>query len=222
MTPNKEDYLKIILELGGDEHKVANKQVGAAIGVAAASVTEMVDKLEEARLVTHTPYHGIQLTDSGRLAAAKLVRNHRLWEVFLMTQLLYPYDALHSEAELLEHATTDDMANRLDYFLKRPKTCPHGGAIPDANGNYVHQSTTPLADLQPGAKATVERVMDESNLLDFLSVIDIKLNDEVLAVDNSNGGITLRVSRTGKVVMVKSEFAQGIFITSPEIIAANK
>ena len=83
MTPKKEDYLKIIFELGGKQKKVANKQLAMALGVAAGSVTEMVGKLVKEGLVAHTPYAGISLTAKGRTIAERLVRRHRLWEVFL-------------------------------------------------------------------------------------------------------------------------------------------
>ena len=81
MTPKKEDYLKIIFELGGREKKVSNKQIAMSLNIAAGSVTEMVNKLVKEGLVTHTPYSGISLTDEGVKVAEKLVRRHRLWEI---------------------------------------------------------------------------------------------------------------------------------------------
>ncbi len=87
MTPNKEDYLKIIFELGGDAKKVTNKEILAGLNVSAASVTEMVNKLVKENYVNHTPYQGIQLTSEGAREAALLVRNHRLWEVFFSRQV---------------------------------------------------------------------------------------------------------------------------------------
>ena len=131
MTPNKEDYLKLIFEIGGDTELVSNKQIVAGMHVSAASVSEMINKLGEEKLVAHTPYQGIQLTSAGRKKAAILVRNHRLWEVFLVKCLKYPADAVHQEAEKLEHALTPEMAKRLAAMLGNPQYCPHGGVIPD-------------------------------------------------------------------------------------------
>lgn len=82
MTPNKEDYLKMIFELGGDTQLISNKQIVIGLDVSAASVSEMITKLVEQHYVTHTPYQGIKLTATGQKRAALLVRNHRLWEVF--------------------------------------------------------------------------------------------------------------------------------------------
>ncbi|WP_155286409.1 metal-dependent transcriptional regulator [Lacticaseibacillus zhaodongensis] len=216
MTPNKEDYLKIILELGGDTRKVNNKEIVASLNVSAASVSEMISKMVKQNYVTHTPYQGIQLTKSGISLAAKLVRNHRLWEVFLMKQLLYPYDALHKEAEALEHATTDDMANRLDYLLEHPRYCPHGGVIPDANGKYEQQSRVTMASLAIGDRARVERVIDETSLLDYLSAIDIKLGDSVFVLAATPKLLTVRNARTKKVTPIQALNAKNVFVDQIE------
>ena len=87
MTPNREDYLKIILELGGDTTKVNNKQIVSSLDVSAASVSEMISKLVKEELVEHSPYQGVQLTASGLQKASSLIRKHRLWEVFLVEHL---------------------------------------------------------------------------------------------------------------------------------------
>ena len=103
MTPKKEDYLKIIFELGGTKKKVSNKQIAMSLNVAAGSVTEMVNKLVKEGLAAHTPYAGISLTDEGIEVAEKLVRRHRLWETFLVEKLDYQLSEVHDEAEVLEH-----------------------------------------------------------------------------------------------------------------------
>lgn len=82
MTPNREDYLKLILELGGDQKKINNKQIVSGLDVSAASVSEMISKLLKEGLVEHSPYQGVQLTESGLASASALIRKHRLWEVF--------------------------------------------------------------------------------------------------------------------------------------------
>lgn len=216
MTPNEEDYLKIIMELGGDDHTVSNKEIVTHLNVSAASVSEMVTKMVKQRYVTHTPYQGIQLTNTGNKIAARLVRNHRLWEVFLMKQLLYPYDALHKEAEALEHATTDDLANRLDYLLQRPQTCPHGGVIPDANGHYKKQHFAQMSTMVVGDKAVVARVIDEAALLDYLSALDLKLGDFVYVLQATPTLMTVRNSRTKKVLTVQTANAENVFVDKIE------
>ncbi|KRO17974.1 metal-dependent transcriptional regulator [Lacticaseibacillus saniviri] len=192
MTPNKEDYLKLIMELGGDEELISNKQIVGGMQVSAASVSEMISKLVEQNYVTHTPYQGIQLTESGRRAAALLVRNHRLWEVFLVQELQYPVDAIHVEAEALEHATTAEMANRLAARLNYPQFCPHGGVIPDASGHYQPQSRLSLEQLEVGDFAIIDRILDESALIDYIGQLNLKIGDQVEITAKSDDTITLK------------------------------
>ena len=117
MTPMKEDYLKIIFELGGSHKKVSNKDISLGLGIAGGSVTEMVSKLSDEGLVVHEPYAGISLTEKGQKYAAELVRKHRLWETFLVDKLHYNFADVHSEAEVLEHQTSDRLATARKHVL---------------------------------------------------------------------------------------------------------
>ena len=120
MTPNREDYLKIILELGGDTTKVNNKQIVSSLDVSAASVSEMISKLVKEELVEHSPYQGVQLTASGLQKASSLIRKHRLWEVFLVEHLDYSWNEVHDDAEVLEHVTSEHLADHLENYLNHP------------------------------------------------------------------------------------------------------
>jgi len=110
MTPNREDYLKLILELGGDQIKISNKQIVSGLNISAASVSEMITKLVKEGLVEHTPYQGVQLTLAGLTSASALIRRHRLWEVFLVEHLNYTWNEVHDDAEVLEHVTSEKLA----------------------------------------------------------------------------------------------------------------
>ncbi len=133
MTPNREDYLKIILELGGDTTKVNNKQIVSSLAVSPASVSEMISKLVKEQLVEHSPYQGVQLTETGLQKASSLIRKHRLWEVFLVEHLDYSWNEVHDDAEVLEHVTSEQLADHLEDYLNHPMHCPHGGIIPKKN-----------------------------------------------------------------------------------------
>ncbi|WP_125705332.1 metal-dependent transcriptional regulator [Lacticaseibacillus daqingensis] len=212
MTPNKEDYLKMIFELGGDTALISNKQIVAGLDVSAASVSEMVTKLVEQRYVTHTPYQGIKLTASGQQKAAMLVRNHRLWEVFLVQSLGYPVDAIHQEAEKLEHATTPEMADRLAKMLGKPQYCPHGGVIPDSDGHYLDQSRVALADVEVGQKGHIERVVDEAAVIDYIFGLGLHIEDHFTVVDKDQQTVTLHQTETGKDLPIERKRASHIFV----------
>ena len=117
MTQSKEDYLKIIYEADLRNEEVNNKYIMKELGVSAASVSEMLKKLEKEGYVEYIPYHNIVITKKGIKEAASLVRKHKLWEVFLMQHLGYTWSEVHEEAEQLEHVTSDKMIERLDQFL---------------------------------------------------------------------------------------------------------
>lgn len=130
MNISKENYLKTIFRL--QKEICTNKLLAAKLGISAPSVTEMVRKLREEGLVRQQ-VRKIELTDSGNLLAKKIIRKHRIWEVFLSEKLLYPDDRVHELAEKLEHATDDELLQRLEQFLSYPKVCPHGMRIDESD-----------------------------------------------------------------------------------------
>ena len=214
MTPKKEDYLKIIFELGGREKKVTNKQIAMSLNIAAGSVTEMVNKLVKEGLATHEPYAGISLTEEGVSVAERLVRRHRLWETFLVEKLNYKLQDVHSDAEVLEHVTSDNLMDHLEVFLDHPKHCPHGGVIPDKTGHYEEESHLTLAEAKVGQEIVVDRFTDNHDLLTYLDDIDIKIGDrlEVLAQAPFEGPIKLRFKDSGQETSIGYKAAHYIFV----------
>lgn len=195
MTPMKEDYLKIIFELGGTTKKVSNKQISQSLDIAAGSVTEMFSKLVEDGLAIHTPYAGISLTDDGVELAEQLVRKHRLWETFLVDKLDYKLSEVHQDAEQLEHVTSEKLTNSLADFLGNPEHCPHGGVIPTADGEHREYSHIQLSELADGAIATVDRFSDNRDLLTYLDQIDFDLGDKIKVLSQApfEGPITVQL-----------------------------
>ncbi|QIL46944.1 metal-dependent transcriptional regulator [Vagococcus coleopterorum] len=193
MTPNKEDYLKLIFELGGYEKKISNKSIVAGLNVSAASVSEMISKLEKDNYVKHSPYQGVQLTDNGLKQASALVRKHRLWEVFLVEHLNYSWNDVHIEAEVLEHVTSSELAERLELFLESPTVCPHGGIIPSKDQVIQEIKHPALSEVAAGQTVRIERVIDETELLDYLVSINLNINDVVTITEIGayEGSLTL-------------------------------
>ncbi|HCI0285854.1 TPA: metal-dependent transcriptional regulator [Enterococcus faecium] len=212
MTPNREDYLKIILELSGDTTKVNNKQIVSSLDVSAASVSEMISKLVKEELVEHSPYQGVQLTASGLQKASSLIRKHRLWEVFLVEHLDYSWNEVHDDAEVLEHVTSEHLADHLENYLNHPEHCPHGGSIPKKE-EVVHEERRQTLESYPvGTKVRIARVLDEKELLDYLVTIDLNINEEYEIVDIAayEGPITIQNDR--KKIPVSFKAASTIFV----------
>ena len=159
VTRAMEDYLKALFELG--EHDVKPRDLAAAVGVSPASVTGMLQKLAELRLVTYRKYHGASLSAAGRDLALETLRHHRLLETYLARALGYGWHEVHDEAERLEHVISEDFEERVDVLLGRPTHDPHGDPIPRRDGSVPATSGGPLSALDVGVSATITRIVDQ-------------------------------------------------------------
>ena len=130
MTPNKEDYLKCIYEIGTEVEKISNKEIASRMQVSPPAVTEMIKRMISEGLLVKDKSRGYLLTDLGSQLVSDLYRKHRLIEVFLLKNLGYTTEEVHEEAEVLEHTVSEHFIDQLDHMLGTPKTCPHGGTIP--------------------------------------------------------------------------------------------
>lgn len=213
MTPNKEDYLKTIFKLGGGERLVPNKDIAQTLGIAAASVSEMLVKLSKEGLLEYEPYKGSRLTSSGLQKAISMVRGHRLWEVFLMRHLQYSWSEAHEDAELLEHITPSRLTNRLDRFLNFPAYCPHGAVIPQPDGVMESVALRPLSHVTKGERTQLRLVTEERELLDYMEGLGVKIGSdlEVLSVGAYEGPVTVKTE--GKEVSISYKAACQIYVT---------
>ena len=179
-TPGLEEYLESLYKLsdGRAGEPVTTSALASDLGIAPASVTEMVKRLGEQGLVEHVPYKGARLTVSGLAEGAAMVRNHRLWERFLVDVLHMDWDEVHEEACALEHATSAHLAEHLATFLSHPETCPHGYPLPPTTasgppGRRENSRPSPnasgrrLYDLEPGFVGEVSAVEETPELLRY-------------------------------------------------------
>lgn len=133
LNRGEEDYLKGMYKLQGvfeEEVFIKTKELMTLFGHSLPSVNEMVKRLQEEGFVSYKPYVGVSLTKKGFLQGEKLIKKHRLWELFLTASLGLSSEEVHEEAEKLEHATSDRVLEALDAFLNYPENCPHGQPIP--------------------------------------------------------------------------------------------
>lgn len=214
-THSEENYLKAIWKL--IEHSGENVSTNAIAGVVntrAASVTDMLKKLADKKLISYQPYKGVTLTVRGRKVAIEVVRKHRLWEVFLVEKMGYKWDEVHEIAEQLEHIRSVSLTEKLDKFLGFPKVDPHGDPIPDKSGKISEQRQIPLSELEEGKKGIMTGVADHSTLfLRFLDQHEIQLGDTIIAKTVTDYDQSMEISvNKKKTIHISHEVSRNILI----------
>ncbi|MFL5867475.1 MAG: metal-dependent transcriptional regulator [Thermoleophilaceae bacterium] len=191
-----QDYAKAIWSLAQrSDEPVSTSALAERLDVSPASASAMVKRLESLGLATREPYHGVELTAAGERVALEVVRHHRLLELYLAQALGMPWDRVHAEAEVLEHAISDELSERIAEALGNPTHDPHGDPIPTADGLIEERATTTLAELEPGAAGTFVRVSDsDPEMLRYLSERGISPGDsfEVLQKEPFDGPLSVR------------------------------
>ena len=187
-----ENYLKAIFV--GETHLVAGQklvpmgQLAAALGIAPGTATTMVKALAESGLVAYEPYNGVRLTGAGEKLAARVLRRHRLIELFLVQVMGMNWDEVHEDAEQMEHVVSDRLIERIDGMLGHPEFDPHGDPIPTADGQLAQRSLESLLTCPLHTPVTVARVTDqdaaflrfiESHHLKPGQTIEVEERDEV-------------------------------------------
>ncbi len=194
-----ENYVKAIYQIAGPEGQAAaTGKLAEALEVSPGSVTSMLKTLSESGLAEYVPYEGARLTDQGRALALRVLRRHRLIELFLVKTLDLSWDEVHEEAENMEHAVSDLLIDRIDAFLGYPASDPHGDPIPKADGTVPRTAGRRLADLAAGETFRIERVTDQSSdFLRYLTEAGLRLGAEgrVVANRTSAGVITVAVGK---------------------------
>ena len=175
-----QDYLKAVwssTEWGGPGASVTG--LARRMGVAPSTASENVARLVEAGLLEHETYRTVSLSPEGRRRAMAMVRRHRLLETYLVSALGFEWDEVHAEAEVLEHAVSDRLLDRLDAALGRPVRDPHGDPIPRADGILVEPSLRPVEALATGESGVVARILDDPAILRDLAAAGIGLDVRV-------------------------------------------
>jgi DtxR family Mn-dependent transcriptional regulator len=191
-----QDYSKAIWAIARRaEGAVSTSAIAERLGVSAASASAMVKKLESLGLVSREPYHGVRLTAAGERVALEVVRHHRLLELYLAEALGMPWDRVHEEAEVLEHAISPELSELIAAKLGNPTHDPHGDPIPTPEGRIDETPTQPLAELEPGARGVLVRVSDaEPEMLRYLAGRGIAPGDgfEVVGREPFDGPLCVR------------------------------
>ena len=213
LSESIEDYLKAIYSLERELGKVVTTQLAERLEVTPASVTGMVRKLADMKLVTYKPYQGVTLTKAGRKVALEVIRHHRLLELYLNEMMGVPWDKVHQEAEKLEHAISEEREDRIDQLLGHPTTDPHGSPIPTKAGKVNNSSSKKLSEMRSGEKAKIVEIRDEdSELLRYVGELGLFPGNsfEVVNVAPYKGPITLKIK--SKKIIVGREAAKQILV----------
>lgn len=215
LSKNEEDYLKCLFSLLVIEsyEKVGTNQLAAAMSVSPASANSMVKKLRSKELLTFQRYGKVELTEAGRKIAVLLIRKHRLWETFLYEKLDFTWDEVHEVAEQLEHVSSEKLISKLDEFLGKPKTDPHGEPIPDAQGNLAPVKKSTLAEVEAGNTCRLVSVRDSSAaFLQYVTEIGLGLKSQIKIIEKRSFDNSLLVEIDGRQISVSEKFSLNVFV----------
>ncbi|MAR39670.1 MAG: iron-dependent repressor [Flavobacteriales bacterium] len=185
ITSAEENYLKAILSISlKEDSKVSTNSISREIGTSAASVSDMLKKLQDKKLIKYEKYKGVELSKKGEIKAINILRKHRLWETFLVNNLGFNWGEVHDVAEQLEHIKSSELIDRLDSYLSFPKYDPHGEPIPNKEGKIPSRNTIPLNELKVGIKGNVMGVtLDDKTFLNYLTQLNISIGTEIELIE---------------------------------------
>jgi DtxR family Mn-dependent transcriptional regulator len=214
MTFSEENYLKTIYHLTIiSDAEVSTNAIAEMMETKASSVTDMLKKLADKDLVNYIKYQGVSLTNKGKLTAKMIVRKHRLWEVFLVEKLNFPWDEVHDIAEQLEHIKSEQLINKLDDFLGNPTEDPHGDPIPNAKGQIIAIEKQLLSELSENQTGICVGVKDSSS--EFLKYLDkqgIALGSRIEIIEKETFDSSLKINLDSKELTISNKIAGNLFV----------
>jgi len=217
LSYTEENYLKAIFHLSGDgEKEVFTNNISEMLETKPASVTDMLKKLAQKDLVHYKKYQGVTLTKIGRSNALKVIRKHRLWEVFLVEKLKFNWDEVHEIAEQLEHIQSNLLIERLDEFLGHPAYDPHGDPIPTVDGKIKVKKMVLLCDVREGFSGEVACLKEtSSSFLKYLDKIGIKIgtNIRVNHIMEFDASMDVNIGNSKVTSNISNEVSKNIFVT---------
>ncbi|PWK28809.1 DtxR family iron (metal) dependent repressor [Arcicella aurantiaca] len=211
----EENYLKIIYKLSAEtESEISTNAVAELTQTKAASVTDMLRKLSEKQLVSYQKYQGVRLTEKGAEVALKVIRKHRLWEVFLVNKLGFNWDEVHEIAEELEHINSEELVQRLDEFLDYPQFDPHGDPIPDKDGKMPELGYKNLSGIAINQTVVMMGVAQHStSFLQYLAKIGMNLGANVTIIEINDFDKSMTINNGGNSnYFISHEVAKNILV----------
>lgn len=210
----EENYIKAIWHLQQTDSNVTTNELAAELSTKPASVTDMLKRLKEKKLLNYEPYYGVKLNAEGKKLALNIIRKHRLWEYFLVEKLKFNWDEVHAIAEELEHVSSPELVKRLDDFLGNPRFDPHGDPIPDHSGKMESINQISLHELKEHTAAIVTGVGDQSSsLLELLNRKNINIGTKLEIKQRNSFDASVEIKlRNQPLVTISEQLAKKIFV----------
>jgi len=212
----EENYLKAIYHLDKSHTDgVSTNAIAIKMDTKASSVTDMVQKLADKKVLSYQKYKGAFLTEEGKKIAVNVIRKHRLWEVFLVEKLNFHWDEVHEIAEQLEHIKSEELITRLDSFLEYPDFDPHGDPIPDKDGIIKPTEKKLLSELHKGDKGICIGVEESSaEFLQYLDKKNVEIGSKiaVLGKEYFDGSMMIQVGENQ--FFISKEIANNLYINT--------
>lgn len=215
----EENYLKAIFKIAEmADGKVSTNAIAEKLNTKASSVTDMIKKLADKKLIMYEKYQGVRLTQEGETIAVQTIRKHRLWEFFLVNTLGFKWDEVHEIAEELEHINSSQLVDKLDAFLGFPQYDPHGDPIPSKDGLFHKHTSLPLVSFLQGETVLLTGVIDHSSaFLQYVDAIGLELGcilhiQEIMSFDKS---LTVLLNNEKKI-FISQQVAKNLLVVKKD------
>ncbi len=214
ITLTEENYLKAILSASmTTSNKVSTNAIAEEINTTPASVSDMLKKLEEKKLIKYEKYRGVKLSKKGKSLATSIIRKHRLWETFLVKKLKFEWSEVHEIAEQLEHIKSNELIDRIEKYLNYPKFDPHGEPIPSKEGRIPIAKNFALIKLKHNDKGKIMGVsLDDKDFLDHLTKLKISIGTELKVIEKIRFDLSMKIEYAGKIEHISKEISENILI----------
>ncbi len=212
-----QDYLKVIYKLQQHERPVPTAAIAERLDLSAPAVSKMLKHLAALKLVKHSRYYGVELTEVGEKIALEVIRHHRLIELYLVKALGIPWDRVDAEAEVLEHVLSEELEERMAAILGHPTRDPHGDPIPTLDGALEDRPYKRLSDVTPGMHVRVLRVPDrDPRLLQYLAEIGLvpEADVELVRREPLDGPLHIRMNGAPSTHVIGADIAGCIAVSA--------